>query len=203
MTTATTINWTDTLGWNTDVQHVTPEGTVSIRAHSTEQARAHARHRANGTQVPSYLTGNWRVVVPWRILNHQGSGLTNQSSDEPSILLGHWTGTLADAYPVAEAAIVARRLLSTCLHSDPGHGWLAVDARAVQAMGFAPSTCSYLDYREDIAYLEEDSDAPRFVKCATEVGYTIRRLPIRAHYQGDSPVRRLNSYPQDWLHAAP
>ena len=197
MNTTSTIDWTNTLAWNTDVWHVTPEGTVAIRASSTEQAREYARHRASGTPIPTYLNRNWRVVAPWRILNDHGSGLTYQASDEPSILLRYWTGTIAEAYAVAEAAIVARRLLSTCFHSDPGHGWMAVDARAVVALGFTPSSFSYLDYRRDIAYLEEDSDAPRFIKCVTDARYTIRHLPERVSRLHDSPVRRLNPYPQD------
>lgn len=51
--------------------------------------------------------------------------------------------------------------------SDPAHGWLAVSYSAID--GFPPalqfaSQFSFIDESEKLVYLEEDDDAPRFIK---------------------------------------
>ena len=47
-------------------------------------------------------------------------------------------------------------------HSDSGHSWLRVPASFVLAVGFEPSTYSYIN--DGFFYLEEDCDAPEFIK---------------------------------------
>jgi hypothetical protein len=51
--------------------------------------------------------------------------------------------------------------------SDPSHGWLAVNYSAIDgfsnALQFA-SHFSYIDESEKLVYLEEDDDAPRFIR---------------------------------------
>jgi len=47
-------------------------------------------------------------------------------------------------------------------HSDSGHSWLRVPVAFVMAVGFEPSSYSYID--DGFVYLEEDSDAPKFIK---------------------------------------
>lgn len=49
-------------------------------------------------------------------------------------------------------------------HSDPGHGWLQVTHKQLLMSGIADkiSMYSYMDH--DYAYLEEDCDAPLFLK---------------------------------------
>jgi len=47
-------------------------------------------------------------------------------------------------------------------YSDPGHGWLCVPASVVRRLGVKPSRYSYA--KAGIVYLEEDCDAPAFIK---------------------------------------
>ena len=46
-------------------------------------------------------------------------------------------------------------------HMDAGHAWLKVPASFVLAVGFEPSTYSYIN--DGFFYLEEDCDAPQFI----------------------------------------
>ena len=48
--------------------------------------------------------------------------------------------------------------------ADSGHGWLEVPRAEVVASGAKISTYSYYDPLTDMAYLEEDCDAPAFLK---------------------------------------
>ena len=49
-------------------------------------------------------------------------------------------------------------------YQDPGHGWIAVTKEEIEELGIqkAISHFSYLD--KDYVYLEEDCDAPMFIK---------------------------------------
>lgn len=47
--------------------------------------------------------------------------------------------------------------------ADPGHGWLEVPRAEVLASGAKISGYSYYDPATDMAYLEEDCDAPAFL----------------------------------------
>jgi len=51
-------------------------------------------------------------------------------------------------------------------HSDPGHGWLQVPMNLIDDLGLRPliSHYSYRDPTNTYAYLEEDCDAPKFIK---------------------------------------
>jgi hypothetical protein len=50
-------------------------------------------------------------------------------------------------------------------HSDPSHGWLEVSAAELFNVGFLPSDFSAYSYQQgDVAYLEEDCDAPVFIQ---------------------------------------
>ena len=59
------------------------------------------------------------------------------------------------------AAAPARRYR---FFEDPGHGWLEVPRAEVLASGADITPYSYYDPVTDMAYLEEDCDAPRFLK---------------------------------------
>jgi hypothetical protein len=50
------------------------------------------------------------------------------------------------------------------LFVDPGHAWLEVPRAEVVAFGAEISSYSYYDPTTDMAYLEEDCDAPAFLK---------------------------------------
>jgi hypothetical protein len=61
--------------------------------------------------------------------------------------------------------------------ADPGHGWLEVYRAEVVASGAKISGYSYYDPLTDMAYLEEDCDAPNFLnavgKTWDDVGRTL------------------------------
>ena len=65
------------------------------------------------------------------------------------------------------------KTLTFDFYSDPGHGWVKVSfARLLAVLGpgwrSAFSSCSF--ERGEHAYLEEDCDAPRFVKACQAIG---------------------------------
>lgn len=50
-------------------------------------------------------------------------------------------------------------------HSDPGHGWLEVNAADAASVGLSPQSFSKYSYQDGATmYLEEDCDAPKFVR---------------------------------------
>jgi hypothetical protein len=59
-------------------------------------------------------------------------------------------------------------------HTDPGHGWLQVAERHLEDLGLKPEDFSSFSYRRSgndetptYFYLEEDCDAPKFLKAHT------------------------------------
>jgi hypothetical protein len=48
--------------------------------------------------------------------------------------------------------------------TDPGHAWLVVPMRDVVESGISPSPWSYISDDGHWAFLEEDADAPAFLK---------------------------------------
>ncbi len=77
-------------------------------------------------------------------------------------------------------------------HQDPSHGWLAVPAQQVRALGLTPSSCSFR--RAGMAYLEEDCDMVAFMN-AFRARYGRAPRMIDAHSNYDSPIRRYPCYP--------
>lgn len=51
-------------------------------------------------------------------------------------------------------------------YTDPGHGWLAVPLSELERLGIADKISTYSYMSGDVAYLEEDCDAPLFIKAA-------------------------------------
>ena len=49
---------------------------------------------------------------------------------------------------------------------DPGHGWLEVHEAEIENLNIKDkiTSCSYYDKKEKLVYLEEDCDAPLFIK---------------------------------------
>lgn len=47
-------------------------------------------------------------------------------------------------------------------HTDPGHGWIAVKKREIEALGFGDKISVYSYVKGDTVYLEEDCDAALF-----------------------------------------
>lgn len=54
-------------------------------------------------------------------------------------------------------------------HSDAGHGWLEVPRKLVKALGIEAEISSFSYQRGADVFLEEDSDAPKFIKAYTRV----------------------------------
>jgi len=54
--------------------------------------------------------------------------------------------------------------------SDPGHGWLEVSKRAVDAVDYHPSPYSYYNPKTNMYYLEEDLDASGWLKLTRHQG---------------------------------
>ena len=50
------------------------------------------------------------------------------------------------------------------LHTDPGHGWLAVSIKELQDLGIADKITRYSYTKGRMAYLEEDCDLATFFK---------------------------------------
>lgn len=48
-------------------------------------------------------------------------------------------------------------------HSDAGHGWLAVKNCLIRELGLADKISHYSYMQGKSSYLEEDSDAPKFI----------------------------------------
>jgi hypothetical protein len=75
--------------------------------------------------------------------------------------------------------------------SDPGHGWLKVERAELIALGiiYKISNCSYQD--RSYVYLEEDCDAPIFIKAKEEKG---ELLDFNEIHQENTPIRNLPSF---------
>lgn len=72
---------------------------------------------------------------------------------------------------------------------DPGHAWLEVSRAEVVASGAEISRCSYYDPATDMAYLEEDCDAPAFLTAAG-----LHERSISVERVDSSMPRRLPAY---------
>lgn len=73
---------------------------------------------------------------------------------------------------------------------DSGHGWIKAPLDLVYALGITPSRYSYFDHEH--AYLEEDCDAPRFLRALTAHALDHRIRSVYHH--GDSPIRSLRRF---------
>lgn len=80
-------------------------------------------------------------------------------------------------------------------HSDPGHGWLAVNVTELHALGIADKITrfSYLSRDGHVAYLEEDCDLSTFARAK---GWTPNGdAPIKDEHHGrDCFIRSLPGY---------
>ena len=55
-------------------------------------------------------------------------------------------------------------IITKMMHSDGGHGWLAVKTKELVELGIADKITSYSFYKGKTTYLEEDQDATAFIK---------------------------------------
>jgi len=83
-------------------------------------------------------------------------------------------------------------VMKKVFHSDAGHGWLAVKLNELKMLGIEHDISNFSYVKGKTAYLEEDCDAPRFIKAAKIKGIDIE---VREGPQRDrSPIRSFKSY---------
>ena len=75
--------------------------------------------------------------------------------------------------------------------STPGHGYLIVPEKDLAEIDFVPT--EYSLFVQGFAYLEEDCDAPGFLKLAEQKGHCIF---VTEHCSNnDIPKRQMSYYP--------
>ena len=77
-------------------------------------------------------------------------------------------------------------------HTDPGHGWLAVPFKDIEALGVGDKISGYSYVKGKTAYLEEDCDAAVFINA-----YKARfgkMFEYRTSYQDRTQIRCFASY---------
>ena len=78
------------------------------------------------------------------------------------------------------------------LHSDAGHGWLAVKVSDLKMLGIETNITPFSYVKGKTVYLEEDCDMSKFIEAAKAKGITIE---VRSGPQRDrSPIRSFKSY---------
>jgi len=75
-------------------------------------------------------------------------------------------------------------------YSDPGHGWLKVPRTEIEKLGIAHqvSTCSFKN--GNFVYLEEDCDAPLFIKAQEAKG-----IEVKFKEYSTNKSSKIRSYP--------
>lgn len=89
-------------------------------------------------------------------------------------------------------------IITKMMHSDGGHGWLAVKTKELVELGIADKITSYSFYKGKTTYLEEDQDATTYVKAQEALGNTVQikegknweTCPVRyfKRYEAPQPV---------------
>lgn len=96
-------------------------------------------------------------------------------------------------YPNIEILKAARDMVFKRFTLDyiqgPSHGWIKISGQVVKHFGFSPSAYSYFDHKNNVLYLEEDCDAPRFIKLIESKGYKVTHNNI---YDEKESVRRFS-----------
>jgi len=64
-------------------------------------------------------------------------------------------------------------------YSDPGHGWLKVKRQELVELGIESQISVYSYQKGDAVYLEEDSDAPKFMDAWERAN--LRSIPYIEH----------------------
>ena len=77
-------------------------------------------------------------------------------------------------------------------YGDPGHGWLAVKTAELVDLGIAGDISTYSYQKGKSAYLEEDSDAGKYIRAMAARGTTV--VLMEKHIDGRSPIRSYPSY---------
>lgn len=75
-------------------------------------------------------------------------------------------------------------------HTDPGHGWLQVPLMLIRTTGIKVTGYSYFSEKTQNVFLEEDCDAPKFIRYLTENKI---EHAIKDSYEENSFVRKLTA----------
>lgn len=100
-------------------------------------------------------------------------------------------GLYKEANAVAEI-LEAEKPKKYTFFSDPGHAWLRVPRKDIDALGIADKISSYSYQKKDYAYLEEDKDAGTFLKAVKSAGwkYTIKE----SNTNSQSKIRNFDTF---------
>jgi len=79
------------------------------------------------------------------------------------------------------------------LHTEPGHGWLAVKKCLIYELGLAGKISAWSYMQGKSAYLEEDNDVPKFIKAFTEK-FGIQPTIVELKQRDDSPIRYFKNF---------
>ena len=80
-------------------------------------------------------------------------------------------------------------IITKMMHSDGGHGWLAVKTKELVELGIADKITSYSFVKGKTTYLEEDQDATTYVKAHEGTG---QHCPDQRRQElGDMPSKVL------------
>lgn len=85
-------------------------------------------------------------------------------------------------------------------HDDPGHGWLQVPVYALELLSITENITPFSYQQGDMAYLEEDVDAPTFIKAwlihhdQSETDFAYFHKRCREIYSNRSFIRSLPSF---------
>ena len=81
--------------------------------------------------------------------------------------------------------------------SDDGHGWLRISKAALRLLKIESEISPYSYQRGDLAYLEEDCDAPVCIRALKNWGFEAEFNEI--YHKGLSPIRSYSRYMgPDW-----
>jgi hypothetical protein len=84
------------------------------------------------------------------------------------------------------------KTLKVKYYHDPGHGWLAVKRSLLIESGLEKQISNFSYQKGQTVYLEEDSDAYKFVRTMEEKGYTFE--VEHRHSERNSPIRNYACY---------
>ena len=78
-------------------------------------------------------------------------------------------------------------------YSDPSHGWLKVKRQELVELGIETQISGYSYQKGDAVYLEEDSDAPKFMD-AWEAKHQIKLMNSQINYHTADRASRIRTY---------
>lgn len=94
-------------------------------------------------------------------------------------------------------ATTTKKSRKLSFHSDPGHGWLAVNVRDLETLGLMKKISHYSYVRGNTVYLEEDCDYGLFLQASKEAGWNLSIKTI--HYDKTAPIRSYNSFSEEYF----